>query len=119
LLGLSLAAALVSCGKGPPPAAAPKSPEAAELRAQATVHLPAAATDAVGIKMAKAEMRESRSALRAVGKMLAPQTHMAIVSYFLPGRVAQVHVQAGDSVKKGQPLVTLECAEVCDGMSEF
>lgn len=73
----------------------------------------------MGIRCAKAELRPCPCVLKAVGKILAPRPRTAIVSYFLPGRIAEVHAQVGDRVRKGQPLVTLECAEVAEAMSEF
>jgi len=93
---------------------APKDVAAAEV-----IRLSPAASEAAGIRWAKAELRECPAVLKAMGKILAPQPRTAIVSYFLPGRIAAVHVQVGDRVKKGQPLVTLECAEVASAMSEF
>jgi cobalt-zinc-cadmium efflux system membrane fusion protein len=83
------------------------------------VSLPASAIDAAGIKTEKVGRRDCPGVLKAVGKVLAPQTRTAIVSHFLPGRVAAIHVKLGEWVKKGQPLVTLECSEVGEAMSEF
>jgi cobalt-zinc-cadmium efflux system membrane fusion protein len=87
--------------------------------AKQVVSLPASAIDAAGIKMEKIERRDCPCILKAVGKVLAPQTRTAIVSHFLPGRVAEIHVKLGEWIKKGQPLVTLECSEVAAAMSEF
>ena len=81
--------------------------------------MPPSSVQAVDIKVEPAQMRECPAVLKAMGKTLAPQPRKAIVSYFLPGRISEVHVQVGDEVKPGQPLVTLECAEVAAAMSEF
>jgi cobalt-zinc-cadmium efflux system membrane fusion protein len=75
--------------------------------------------EAVSIQVEKAELRECPLRLKAMGKILAPQSRTAIVSHFLPGRIAAVHVKVGDAVQKGESLVTLECSEVGDAMSEF
>jgi len=87
--------------------------------AQNTLRLTPAECEAAGIQWAKAEQRECPCVLKAAGKILAPQPRTAIVSYFLPGRISAVHVNVGDRVNKGQPLVTVECAEVAGALSEF
>jgi len=87
--------------------------------AEEVIRLSAEECDAAGLRCVKAELRHCPCVLKAVGKMLSPQSRTAIVSYFLPGRIAQVHVQVGDRVKEGQPLVTIECAEVGEAMSDF
>jgi cobalt-zinc-cadmium efflux system membrane fusion protein len=92
-------------------------PKAAAL--DDVIRLSPAAIEAAGIRWAKAELRDCPRILKAVGKILAPKPRTAIVSYFLPGRVSDVQVQVGNRVKKGQPLVTLQCAEVAAAMSEF
>jgi cobalt-zinc-cadmium efflux system membrane fusion protein len=54
-----------------------------------------------------------------MGKVLAPQTRMAIVSYPFPAQIAGVHVQVGNWVKEGQKLLTLQSEEVGLAKSEF
>ena len=83
------------------------------------VQLPAESRDLVGIEVEKVTSRECRCTLKAMGKVLAPRPQTAIVSHAFPGRVAEVHVNIGDWVEKGQALVTLESAEVGDAKSEF
>ncbi|OGV68413.1 MAG: hypothetical protein A2283_19335 [Lentisphaerae bacterium RIFOXYA12_FULL_48_11] len=83
------------------------------------VVLPLSSVDAIGMKFEKIGLRECPRVLKAVGKVRAPQPRTAIVSHFLPGRVAELHVTIGERVKKGQPLVTLECAEVSDALTEY
>lgn len=75
--------------------------------------------DAAGLRCVKAELRHCPCVLKAAGKILVPPPRTAMLSYFLPGRIAQVHVQVGDRVKKGQPLVTIECGEVAEALSDF
>jgi cobalt-zinc-cadmium efflux system membrane fusion protein len=57
--------------------------------------------------------------LAVMGKVLARQTHKAIVSYAFPARIAEVHVAVGDWVKQGQPLVTVQSEEVGEARSAF
>lgn len=101
------------------PSSEPESAAPKAASVEGVVQLSAAAIEAAGIHWAKAERRECPGVLKAAGKILAPRSGTAIVSYFLPGRIAEVHVRVGDRVRKGQPLVTLECAEVADAMSEY
>jgi cobalt-zinc-cadmium efflux system membrane fusion protein len=116
-----LAGMLVAgCQKQQAPGAAGQTPASlAASSAKGVVHLPPAAVAAADIKVEQAQMRECPAVLKAMGKTFAPQPRKAIVSYFLPGRISEVHVNVGEVVKKGQPLVTLECAEVASAMSEF
>ena len=55
----------------------------------------------------------------AMGKVLAPATKMAIVSYAFPARISQIHVQVGEWVKKDQLLLTLQSEEVGNTKSEY
>lgn len=87
--------------------------------AEDAVRLPDTALEAVGVKVEKAESRECRTVLKAMGKVLAPQPQTAIVGHAFPARVAEVHVKIGDRVEKGQALVTLESHEVGTAKSEF
>lgn len=96
-----------------------KSDSLASNPADTEVLLPAGGADAVGLRMEKVQRRECPCLLKAVGKVLAPQNRTAIVSHFLTGRVAAIYVKLGEWVKKGQPLITLECSEVGDALSEF
>lgn len=73
----------------------------------------------IGLKVEAATFQECRSTLKAMGKLLAPRTKMAMVGYAFPGRIAEIHVQIGDWVVKDQPLVTLESQEVGTAKSEF
>jgi cobalt-zinc-cadmium efflux system membrane fusion protein len=54
-----------------------------------------------------------------MGKVLAPQTRMAIVSYPFPAQIARVHVQVGEWVEKGEQLLTLQSEEVGLAKSDF
>jgi len=77
------------------------------------------ARELLGIEVEEAKRRGCRAVLKAMGKVLAPQPQTAIVSHAFPARVAAVHVKVGDSVEKGQALVTLESGEVGTAKSEF
>jgi cobalt-zinc-cadmium efflux system membrane fusion protein len=77
------------------------------------------ARKAIGIETEKVKQRECNCVLKAMGKILAPQSQKAIVSHAFPARIAEIHVRVGDWVEKGQPLVTLESQDVGEAKSEF
>jgi len=71
------------------------------------------------IETVKAAYRQVRSLHLAMGKVLAPQTRMAIVSYAFPARISGIHVNIGDWVEKGQTVLTLQSEEVGHAKSEY
>jgi cobalt-zinc-cadmium efflux system membrane fusion protein len=74
---------------------------------------------AIDLKTVKVVRRSMRNQLRAMGKVLAPQTKKAIVSYAFPARISDIHANIGDWVKPGQKLVTLQSEEVGKARAEF
>jgi len=74
---------------------------------------------AIDIKTVKVGRRPMRNQLRAMGKVLAPQTKKAIVSYAFPARISDIHANIGDWVEPGQKLVTLQSEEVGKARAEF
>jgi len=95
------------------PAPAESSPR------KGVVRLPDAACEAAGLKLQEVNFKRCDSALKAMGKILAPQPQTAILSYAYAGRMAEIRVKVGDWVEKGQPLVTLESQAVGEAMAEF
>jgi len=83
------------------------------------VRLSAESRELAGIEVEKVKAKECKSVLRAMGELLAPQPQKAIVSHVFSGRVAEVHVQVGDWVEKGQALIILESLEVGEAKSNF
>jgi len=75
--------------------------------------------EALEIKTVKVGLRSLRALHSAMGKVLAPQTRMAMVSYPFPAQIAAIHVQVGEWVEKGQTLLTLQSEEVGLAKSEF
>jgi cobalt-zinc-cadmium efflux system membrane fusion protein len=73
----------------------------------------------LGIATAKAAYHSMRSLHSAMGKVLAPQSRMAKVSYAFPARISAVHVKIGDWVEKGQPVLTVQSEEVGRAKSEY
>lgn len=91
----------------------------AEPESDGVVRLSPDAQERIEIRVEQAQLREVRSVLKAMGRIIAPQHRTAIVSHVLPGRITEVMVRVGDWVKRGQPLVTLECPDVGDAKCEF
>ncbi|HUU06465.1 MAG TPA: efflux RND transporter periplasmic adaptor subunit [Patescibacteria group bacterium] len=85
----------------------------------ASIYLSGESLRSIGIQTAIVGQRENRSFLKAMGKVIIPLDRQAIISYAFPARVAEGHVNPGDRVEKGQPLVTLESEEVGNAMCEF
>jgi len=108
------------CDRGETPPPNPGSPAVSETpAAKEVVRLPESVCKAVGIEVEEVNERECKSVLKAMGKVLAPQLQRAIVSHAFPARVAEIHVQVGDWVEKGQPVVALESQDVGEAKSEF
>ena len=75
--------------------------------------------ESLEISTVKVSYKETRSVHTAMGKVLAPQTRMAKVSYAFPARISAIHVNIGDWVQKGQPVLTLQSEEVGRAKSEY
>jgi cobalt-zinc-cadmium efflux system membrane fusion protein len=54
-----------------------------------------------------------------MGRLMAPQTRMAVISYPFSARVAIVHVKLGDWVRQGQALVTLQSEAVGAARADY
>jgi len=54
-----------------------------------------------------------------MGKVLAPRDRKVIIGYLFTARIVRLHVSVGEWVKRGQPLVRLECEEVGNAKVEF
>jgi len=71
------------------------------------------------IKTVAVEEKSLQSILKAMGKVIAPIEGKAMVGYAFPGRIIQFKAPLGQWVKKGSPLVTLECEDVGHAKSEY
>lgn len=73
----------------------------------------------IQIKTITVKENAIQSTLKAMGKVLAPRDSKAIVGSTFPGRIIKLHAAIGQWVKKGDPLVTLECEEVGNAKSDY
>jgi cobalt-zinc-cadmium efflux system membrane fusion protein len=86
---------------------------------QTVIKLSAEEKSQTQIKTITVKQNPIQSTLKAMGKVLAPPDGKAIVGYTFPGRIIKPHVAIGQWVKKGDPLVTLECEDVGNTKSEY
>jgi len=89
------------------------------LKNSVLLELTADEAQALELKTVPAGRRAMRNQLRAMGKVLVPQTKKAIVSYAFPARVSDVQANIGDWVAPGQKLVTLQSEEVGKARADF
>jgi cobalt-zinc-cadmium efflux system membrane fusion protein len=100
---------LTAAGCSGPPAApaADRIPE--EPLPDGVVRIPAASLPFIAVQPVSVEQGEA--VLTAPAHVAFQDGALAEVGAPLAGRVTQVHVRTGDTVKPGQPLVTLDCPE--------
>ena len=122
LLYCGVAALLVSCGKSPQAAAGDeKKPDAPAPTVQAgQVVLP---PDAPELKqMTIEEVRAlpiPADAVAAPAKIEANPNRIGRALLPIPGRIKRVMVKLGDSVEKGQPLVTIESSAAAEAETAY
>ena len=83
------------------------------------VQLSSRSQELAEIEVEQVKPQSIQSALKAMGKVLAPKPQTAIVGHAFPARVAKIDIEIGDWVEKGQTLVTLESQEVGSAKSDF
>jgi cobalt-zinc-cadmium efflux system membrane fusion protein len=112
---LMLAACLGICGQKAHAGEFPQMPAPTEN----VVRLSAVSQEFAGIRFATVTSHPGKCVLKAMGKLLAPPTQTAVVSYAYPARVAEIRTQVGAWVEKGQTLLLLESQAVGEAKSEF
>ena len=90
-----------------------------DLRPAEPVQLSSEQAAAIEIQTVAVTSRGMSDRLEVMGKVLAPQTRKAIVTYAFPARIADVRVAIGDWVERGEALVTLQSEEVGEARSAF
>ena len=68
----------------------------------------------IGIEYGQIESRKIQSILNLTGRIEIPASGQSVVGSSLEGKVKKVHVLAGDYVKKGQLIFTIENMEIID-----
>src|SRR3954471_22097306 len=112
LLYVCLSSAWIGSGCSAPEAAAAKPADTPAAQADGVVHIREASRPFIGT--------ETVSGARSVASITAParvEFRDGAVSQLgapLDGRVLKVHVQVGDRVREGDPLVTLDCPDAAE-----
>ncbi|MBL8799270.1 MAG: efflux RND transporter periplasmic adaptor subunit [Planctomycetia bacterium] len=70
------------------------------------------ARDALAVQTAEVQLRNVEDIVLAYATLVAPWQQHAFVSTRLPGRIAKLHVQPGQSVAAGQVLAEVEALEL-------
>lgn len=96
-----------------------KGQPAVNAAAPARLELTEEERQVIEIATVRATLRPMNSRLEAMGKVLAHPLKKAIVSYAFPARIAKIHVNLGEWVRTGRPLVTLQSEEVGSAKAEF
>ncbi len=112
--------AAVMCGCGRDTAEATKTSPEAVQKQNGEVMFPPGSAQLSQITVAEVQMSEVPSeVVTAPGKIEADPNHVARVLLPLPGRIASVLVQLGDSVRRGQPVAVLESPDADVAMSAY
>ena len=90
-----------------------------QQRTVSAVALTADERKSIDLRTARISRGPARTELRAMGRLMAPQPRMAVISYPFAARIATVHVQLGDWVRQGQPLVTLQSEAVGTARADY
>lgn len=122
-----VAATSIQCGRNDTPFATNENKDSAEEghdpvespAAKNEVRLSEPSREMGGIEVDAVKSKETKSVLKAMGRVLAPKPQTAIVGHAFSARVAQVHVKLGEWVEKDQELVTLDSHEVGTAKSDF
>jgi len=120
LLMLFVAVFALRCNRSqPPPSSEDPHHHPEAVLPHDVVQLSEASSELADIELEEVNLRKCNSLLKLTGRVIAPQPNTVIISHAFSARVAEVHVEVGEAVRKGQPLVTLECEEVGQARSEF
>ncbi len=71
------------------------------------------------LKVQPAEARMVEATFSAPATVEADPADLVRLAPPLAGRIQKIHVRQGDAVRKGQPLVTLESAELAQAQADF
>jgi len=84
-----------------------------------TINMPQVMQESAAIKTIVPNVGGAQMRLQAMGKVLTPKKARALVGFSCPARIRTIHKTLGNMVRKGDVLLTLECREVGDLLSEY
>lgn len=73
----------------------------------------------IGLKYGKLTPRKIESTLKLTGRIEMPASGKSVAGSNLDGKVKKVYVLAGDYIRKGQPLFTIENMEIIDWQQQL
>ncbi len=92
----------------------------AEGRHPAEFQIPTGRLQRVGVRIAPAEMKNFRTTVRAVGRVMAEEPELQDVALKLRGWVGKLYIDAmGDPVEKGETLFTVYSPELYAAQEEY
>lgn len=115
---LALLLAAGAC-KGGGAASSDPTPPAPVERKDGKLFVPDASPLRARLVVGTVESQELKRQLVAPASVEAEPTHMAKISPPLPGRVVKLFVHFGDSVKAGDPLFSLDSADLVSAQSDY
>ena len=83
------------------------------------IRLTAEEVESLGIATVRAGYQSVIPSHSAMGRVLAPPSRMAKVSYAFPARISAIHARIGDWVEKGQAVLTIQSEEVGRAKTEY
>lgn len=83
------------------------------------IHLDDIQQKNIDIQLSPAKESSVQETIRLMGKIEPDQTRTAHIRPLTSGKIIEVHVQAGDRVKAGSPLLTYDNIELGDLMGEY
>lgn len=87
--------------------------------AEEEIMLTAEQLNNIGLKYGKIENRKIQSKVKLTGRVELPPSGKSIASSTLDGRITKVHITAGQTVRKGQSLFSVQNMELVDWQQEL